>query len=146
MKTQREQEARLAPDPEGPLGRLLAGWRDDAEVLRRRGHPDAAERLERHAEEVEQALRAQRLQAITVAEAATESGYSEDHLRELARQGKIEALRPNGPRGTILLPRYALPRKPLPPPSDSEAGNEEGAVEESPAERAFRRSQAQRRR
>lgn len=94
-----------------PVDELIASWRTDAEVLDRHGHDREAERLRQQAEEVEHALRRRRSEMLTVAEAAEESGYSEKHLRRLVREGKLEAERPGGDGGRILLPRGALPRK-----------------------------------
>lgn len=87
----------------------LAGlWQADADVLRRRGCAVQAEALERCASELQAALRAENAEALTLAEAARESGYSPDRLRHLVTAGVI----PNaGARGRPRIRRADLPRK-----------------------------------
>lgn len=94
-----------------PVRDLLASWREDAAALERHGHDAEADRLRGYAEDVEDALRRRRSELVGIAEAAEISGYSEKHLRRLVREGKIEADRPGGEGGRILIPRGALPRK-----------------------------------
>ena len=96
----------------GPVDDLLARWRADAAVLRRHGHEGEADRLERLAGEVADALRAWRLERVSIAEAAAESGYSEKALRRMVRDGRLPDDRPDGSRAEIRVPRGALPRKP----------------------------------
>lgn len=94
-----------------PVDALLTRWRKDAEVLERHERPRQAERLRRYADEVDDALHRRRRELVSVAEAAELSGYSEKHLRRLVRQGKLDAERPGGEGGRILVPRGDLPRK-----------------------------------
>lgn len=94
-----------------PVDDLVARWRDDADVLERHGREAQAALLRGYAEEVEDALRRRRAELLTVAEAADVSGYSEKHLRRLVRDGKLDAERPGGDGGRILLARGSLPRK-----------------------------------
>jgi hypothetical protein len=92
-----------------PLEAVTAHWRDEAHVLRRRGAEVQAGVLEQCAEELETALRERALEALTLEEAAGESGYTTDHLGRLVRDGTVpNAGRPNAPR---ILRRY-LPLKP----------------------------------
>lgn len=112
-----------------PFKDLVQRWRDDAEVLRRHGRGDQADRLERRADEVERALRDRRYQELTVAEVAEIGGYSESRLRTLLSEGKIENV---GEPGAPRIRRADVPRKP-----GGGAPREDGNV--SVAERALRR-------
>lgn len=94
------------------LERRAEEWRDDAERLRRYGCDRLAETCERHADELEDAFEAYRHEELTVSEAAEETGYSEDWLRQMVREGKIPDTRPPGSQGTIHIKRRDLPRKP----------------------------------
>lgn len=87
-------------------------WREDAETLRRYGCDRLADTCERHAEELEAALREFWDRKLTVAQAAGESGYSEDWLREMVREGRLPDTRPEGDQGRIRIARKHLPRKP----------------------------------
>lgn len=100
-----------------PSTQELAGlWRNRAAALRRWAAAEgAAIALESAANELDEALRRNAGGLLTLAAAATESGYSVDHLgREISR-GKIpNAGRRNAPR----VRRSDLPKKPgaaLPP-------------------------------
>lgn len=95
-----------------PLATLAARWRDEADTLRAYGADRLATATERHAEEVEVALRRWWQEELTVADAAQESGYSAERLRELVREGKIPDPRPEGSRAEIRIRRCDLPRKP----------------------------------
>jgi hypothetical protein len=81
-------------------------------VLRRRGAVVQADVLESVAEDFDRRLVEWENQELTVAEAAAESGYSEEHLRELVRAGRLPDNRPPGSEGRILIRRCDLPRKP----------------------------------
>jgi len=94
------------------LGALAQLWREEASVLRRRGASVQADVLEQVANELETRVEAWATQDLSVAEAAIESGYSEDHLRELVRKGRLPDTRPVGSEGRILIRRCDLPRKP----------------------------------
>lgn len=62
---------------------LLATWRTEAAVLRRRGAPAQADAMEACAAELEAALAAERAEELSIAEAHRESGYSVSQLRRL---------------------------------------------------------------
>ena len=94
---------------------LVAGWQREATGLRRWGATAQAEVLDRCAADVEQALRDQGAELLSLTEAATASGYTPDHLRHLINDGKITNL---GRKGAPRLRRGDLPRK-LPLPSTS---------------------------
>src|SRR5581483_11980447 len=95
---------------------LVSRWRERAGALRTWGGSEGAARAwETAAAELEAALRAARDELLTLEAAATESGYSADHLGRLLRAGKLpNAGRPHAPR----IRRGDLPRKPggLPQP------------------------------
>lgn len=88
---------------------LATKWREDANLLRRRGAPRQAEALESAADDLQQRLREWATEPLTVAEAAQESGYSERRLRELLSEGRLaNAGRSGAPR----IRRQDLPAKP----------------------------------
>lgn len=91
---------------------LSVEWRADATVLRRRSATVQAEILESVAEDLDQRLEEWATQDLSVADAATESGYTQDHLRELVRRGRLPDRRPHGSEGRIVIRRCDLPRKP----------------------------------
>jgi hypothetical protein len=49
---------------------------------------------------------------LSIAEASTYSGYSQDHLARLVRQGKLRTLRESGSRGRYVFRQGDLPQKP----------------------------------
>ena len=95
--------------------KLSENWRKRADALRRYA-PEVANALEDCAAELEESWRSWWEEELTVAQAASESGYSEDHLRELVREGKLAADSGNGKKSRIRVRRGDLPRKPSPPP------------------------------
>jgi len=96
-----------APTPSP--AQLAQGWRARAAQLRHWGGADGTARTwELAAEELDDALRRQSDDVLSLGEAAAASGYSADHLARLIREGKIpNAGRPNAPR----VRRGDLPRK-----------------------------------
>lgn len=91
---------------------LLDRWRADAAVLRRRGAPTVADALEACAAELEAAVDAWLVEELSIREAAAESGYSEDHLRELVRTDQLAGRNANG---RVRVRRSDLPRRPRAP-------------------------------
>jgi hypothetical protein len=94
------------------LGRahaLVVAWRDDAERLKEYfGFDQPARLIQRMANDLEAALRAEVDELLNLREAAHEAGYSEDHLGRLIREGRIpNAGRTNSPR----IRRGDLPQK-----------------------------------
>ena len=86
---------------------LVGYWRTHATEIESYA-PHAAGAFHRAADQLEQALNQTALEALTLEQAATESGYSADHLGRLLREKKIpNAGRTHAPR--IL--RRDLPRK-----------------------------------
>ena len=95
--------------PPGPPSTLSTTWRERAELLANFGDPNCARIWQLAAQELDQALQAHGEERLTLAEAARESGYSQDHLGALVRRGKL----PNaGRRGVPLIRRSDLPIKP----------------------------------
>ena len=83
-------------------------WRETAHLLREHGAPDHARLVEHLAAQLDGALAAGGDEALTLVEAAKESGYSPDYLGGLVRKGKIpNAGRSNAPR----IRRSQLPTK-----------------------------------
>ncbi len=90
---------------------LVTWWRAEADVLRRRrGALEAAATLDDCASELEATWRAWRVEELSIAAGAAESGYSEDRLRELVREGRLPAVR--GGAGEVRVRRCDLPRRP----------------------------------
>ena len=97
----------------GPLAPTLESladvWRGVAENLRAYGAEGPARALERAAADLEAALRAKADEALTLEQAAAESGYSAEHLRHLVAAGQL----PNaGRRGAPRVKRGDLPKRP----------------------------------
>lgn len=88
---------------------LPTRWRAKAVELRQLGAVAQAQALEWCAAELEAAWREWELEALTLQQAADESGYSVDHLGALVRQETI----PNaGEKHSPRIRRCDLPRKP----------------------------------
>lgn len=97
---------------------LAEEWRRRAEERAEEGALlDGGKLYEKVVRELEAALREHMNEELTVAEAAEESGYSEDSLREMVREGRIPDTRPPGSQGRIKIKRKFLPRKPPEPES-----------------------------
>ena len=91
-----------------PAG-LIVQWRELAEILRAEGCPEVAAARERCASELETSLHKCDNEALSVNQAASESGYSAEYLRRLLRD--TPALNA-GRAGKPLILRRDLPRKP----------------------------------
>lgn len=95
------------------LERLAEEWRHRAEERADEGALlDGGKLYRKVARELEAAVREHQNEELTVAEAAEESGYHEDTLREYVREGRIPDARPPGSQGRIKIKRKHLPRKP----------------------------------
>ena len=95
--------------PSEPLAGLLARWRAECDVLRRRGATTQAEALESAAADLEAALTMAGAETVTLAEAARLSGYTPDTLGRMVRAGSLRNVgRPHAPRLRVA----DLPRKP----------------------------------
>ncbi len=96
------------------LDRTLAGIRAKAAELRNTfGDEERARAIEWAASLVERALQEQGDECLTLAEASARSGYSQDHLARLIREGRLpNAGRPHTPRIRAAdLPRRRSPQQ-----------------------------------
>lgn len=91
---------------------MVARWRTEVALFRRRGALEAAETLDDCARECERTFDAWWHEPLDIPAAAAESGYSADHLRELARSGQLRHSR-DGHR--VLVRRCDLPRHAVAP-------------------------------
>ena len=95
-----------------PVSVLAARWREDAELLSGHGCVSESKICLKHADELEATLQEWESEVLTVAQASEESGYTEAHLRELAREGTLPDGRESGSQGPIRIRRGDLPRRP----------------------------------
>ena len=96
-----------------PVRETLAEIRAKAEELRQTfGDEARARALEWAAGRLELALAQAQAEPLTLAEASTRSGYSEQHLARLVRSGRIPDQRPPGSKGRIYLKASDLPTRP----------------------------------
>ncbi len=96
---------------EAHFGTLATRWREEAERLRTLEANGQAAALEQAARELDEAAAAWALEPLTISEAAVESGYSEEHLRRLARNGELPVQRNGGPKSRLYIRRGDLPTK-----------------------------------
>lgn len=94
------------------LESLVKKWHAEAEQFRRRGQDATAVLIESLAEELECDLREWEDERLTIKDAAAESGYSEEHLRRLVREDKLDGERAPGGKSHMRLRRGGLPAKP----------------------------------
>ena len=111
--------ARSLGEGVNPLLGLVERWRGEADAYARDGVPGHAALLRRVADELEAAWRTWWTEGLSIAQAVIESGYSEDRLRELVREGKLPDARPVGSRGEMRIRRCDLPRRPSAAPAAS---------------------------
>ena len=106
----------------GALHQSLADIRAKAHELREAfGDEARARTLEWAAGKIEQALRDDSDQLLTLLEAAEVSGYHPDSLARMVRDGQVPDLRHPGSKGMIRIRRSDLPIKPAKshtPPAD----------------------------
>jgi hypothetical protein len=93
---------------------FVARLRGKAGDLRAYGAEGQAAACDRNAQHLEDEWRAWWLADLTVAQAAAESGYSEERLREMTRDGALPHKKGDGPKGQLLIARRDLPRRPVP--------------------------------
>jgi hypothetical protein len=89
--------------------RLLDQWREEAELFERRGQLSLAAMARSFVADLEAFERERAFEALTLKEAAAESGYSEAHLGRLVSEGK---LRNAGEKGSPRIRRRDLGKKP----------------------------------
>ncbi len=91
------------------LSRITAQWRDEAKILHRRGAEPQAAVIESCAADLEEEGRRFSLEAITLEQAAEESGYSYSALQKMVRDGTVSNV---GRKGAPRIRRSDLPKKP----------------------------------
>src|SRR5688500_8897750 len=84
-------------------------WRERATERAAEGNVPAAQIYRRCAEELDQYETQQQLEAITLSQASSESGYSKAHLTRLVANGDLANV---GKKGAPRVMRRDLPRKP----------------------------------
>ena len=104
---------------------LLSRWRSEAETVERCGHESTGKLLRRLAVEVDEALRDDQDETLTLAEAALESSYSTEHLRKMVAAETIPNAggkgRPRIRRRDVPLKRVTKPGKLGMPEDDARA-------------------------
>ena len=103
--TRRDRYDPLSAFIESQVGSLRAR----ADQLARYGATEVSTALKQAATDVEQAFRAWWLQGLSVADAAAESGYTAERLREMVREGRVA---PTGDGKRLSIRRCDVPRKP----------------------------------
>lgn len=96
------------PVPVAFAPQLAACWRQDAEILRRRGAAAHAEVLESCAEELEARQREYQLEALSLCQAAEETGLSYSALQKMVANGRVANV---GNKHRPRIRRGDLPRK-----------------------------------
>ncbi len=91
---------------------LAEKWRALAAQQRQLGAEGQACTFEHCARELNAALKSVAHEELTIAEAAAESGYSEEQLRRLVRNDKLQAQPRAGPRSHLRIRRRDLPKRP----------------------------------
>lgn len=95
---------------------LADRWRAEATVLRRRGALSQADVLESCGAELQEYERERQLEALTLDQAVTESGYSYSALQKMVSDGRLPNVgTPHRPR----IKRGYLPKKAGPPSQSS---------------------------
>lgn len=79
------------------LESLADRWREEADLLRRRGAPLQAETLESVAEELEERLSAWWMEALTLQEAADEAGQTYSAVQKRVSRGDLPNAAGKGP-------------------------------------------------
>ncbi len=106
-------ERRPSAPSVGPLSPAIAGlaveWRARGAVCREIGDERGALMYSKLAGELEEALADSGGALLTLAEASRRSGYSDDHLRRLMREGVLHNY---GRKGAPRVQEAQLPRKP----------------------------------
>src|SRR5687767_3771453 len=90
------------------IAALVAKWREEATLLRRRGASAQADAAESYAAELEAAVREWQLAELTLDDAAQESGYSYSALQKKLANGELGNV---GGKGTPRVRRGELPKK-----------------------------------
>ena len=96
---------------EARLHTLVTSWRQRAEPFAEHHCDAVAVAYRLLASEVEAELRAWDSETLPIQDAAAESGYSAEHLRRLARGGRILSERGQGTKSHLRVRRESLPAK-----------------------------------
>ena len=91
------------------IASLSTLWRERAAELRRLGADAQAKVIEVLAQELDDTIVADATEALTLEQAACESGLTIAHLKRLLTQGKLRSL--SGSESEPLIERQHLPRK-----------------------------------
>jgi hypothetical protein len=86
--------------------------REKAAELRTYGAGEIAQTFDQISIDLGVEFRTWWLAELSVAEAAAESGYCEERLREMARQGSLPHQKGDGTKGRLTIARCDLPRRP----------------------------------
>jgi excisionase family DNA binding protein len=105
------------------IDKLTSAWKDRAQEFNEHECGDVAASYLRAASELETTVARWENAELTVAEAADQTGYTEEHLRRLVRDGKLPADRANGARSHIKIRRADLRTKPNGRPLESDKRN-----------------------
>jgi hypothetical protein len=97
------------------VGAFVAKLRAKSAELEAYGASDPAKTCGQVAADLEADFRAWWLAELTVSEAARESGYSEERLREMARDGTLPHRKGEGERAHVMIARCDLPKRPKTP-------------------------------
>jgi hypothetical protein len=87
---------------------LIAAWREEAALYRRRGLVEVADLAESFASDLAARVREWELEALTLEEAVNESGYSYSALQKKLASGELENV---GSKGSPRVRRGELPKK-----------------------------------
>ena len=87
---------------------LVEKWESDADTMEQYSDARGAAVCRLHIAELKEAVRIEQGRLLTLAEAAHESGYSEDHLRHEVASGRIQN---EGKKGAPRIRRGNLPLK-----------------------------------
>ncbi len=90
---------------------LAVRWREEAQRLRTLEANGQAATLEQAARDLDAEATSWASELLTISEASAESGYSEEHLRRLGREGELPVERNGGPKSRIKVRRGDLPIK-----------------------------------
>jgi len=80
-----------------PVTQLTNQWRNEAELLRRRGAADIATAVESCADELEAAEKEWQLESLSLNDAAAETGKTAGQLRRDVKNGKLARSNSDGP-------------------------------------------------
>ena len=91
-----------------PFDFLAKRWREEAKMLRHRGQDALAKMAESYVQDLETALRESELEALSLQQAADESGYSYSAIQKKVAEGELENV---GDKNRPRVRRGDLPRK-----------------------------------